>query len=1009
MNEKDRDFLRFLWIDGGSEEECKVAVFRFLRVVFGITSSPFLLNGTIRHHLEKYVDFERSFVERFIEDLYVDDLTSGCSTVEEGVEIYNKGKSIMNDAGFNLRKWKTNDTKLQDIFDKKEGKLLDNVVPIDDITYSETLNDSIVQNQKVLGLEWDTNTDEFVYRFDSFIQKANELPPTKRNVLRVAASFYDPLGLISPITTRVKLIFRLLCKDKYEWDDVISNDIKTLWFEFLNELHAINLIRVKRYVICEPNHVIQSIQLHAFSDSSMKAYAGAVYVRIKTNIGIGIALLASKSKVAPLKTLSIPRLELLGCSLLTKLLKEVKLSISERIEVESVYGWCDSEVVLCWLKGKSKNWKPWVENRVVLIREVLCAESWFYVASGDNPADIPSRAVCLEGLVKSMWFDGPRFLYKDRFDLLKFDVDEKLKLPGVVSEAKKSVSDVVTNFVVGEVGDEGVSSLAGIQLHKIINVENFSSLEKLINVTGYVLRFINNLMNKRRKNLSAVVNGTTLTSYEYNNSLKLWIITEQNILRHDTQFEKLKQSLSIFEDSNIVLRIKGRFENSHLSYEEKHPALLRSGSYFTLLVVRNVHNLVYHQGVEATLNKFRCNYWITQGRKNIKNILRKCITCKRLQAKTVKPPPSPDLPEYRVYSSYPFETTGLDYAGPLFVREANKNVSKVYILLLTCATSRAIHLELSVNMKSPGFLRSFRRFTARRGNPKLIVNDNFKTFKSDPVKRYMNVHGISRNYILPASPWWGGFYERLVRSVKSALKKTLGKTLLTYEELETVLCEIEESINSRPLIYMSEDDVEESITPFHLMFGRNISNRSNNFKNPVASEIENVSYCIKRVKYVGRIINQCWKRFNQSYLNELRQHNMYRKENVKSNANKLVKGDVVLIRDDNKLPRNQWRLGKIESLVVGNEGNVRGAQLTSISKCGKRTNAFRPVQKLIPLEITNGENIDDNKNADSNTEEDKNDINKNSLKEETDNVNKRPRRKAANDGEEIRRLREKYN
>ena len=136
---------------------------------------------------------------------------------------------------------------------------------------------------------------------------------------------------------------------------------------------------------------------------------------------------------------------------------------------------------------------------------------------------------------------------------------------------------------------------------------------------------------------------------------------------------------------------------------------------------------------------------------------------------------------------------------------------------------------------------------------------------------------------------------------------------------------------------------------------------------------------------------------------------MYKKENVKSNANKLVKGDVVLIRDDNKLPRNQWRLGKIESLVVGNDGNVRGAQLTSISKCGKRTNAFRPVQKLIPLEITNGENIDDNKNADSNTEEDKNDINKNSLKEETDNVNKRPRRKAANDGEEIRRLREKYN
>ena len=119
----------------------------------------------------------------------------------------------------------------------------------------------------------------------------------------------------------------------------------------------------------------------------------------------------------------------------------------------------------------------------------------------------------------------------------------------------------------------------------------------------------------------------------------------------------------------------------------------------------------------------------------------------------------------------------------MVVREADKSVSKVYILLLTCATSRAIHLELTTDLKVPAFLRGFRRFTARRGTPDIIVHDNAKTFHSNEVKRYMLRRGVQQRFILPASPWWGGFYERLVRSVKSSLKKVIGKALLTFEEL----------------------------------------------------------------------------------------------------------------------------------------------------------------------------------------------------------------------------------
>ena len=465
------DFLRFLWLDDLTEEDAKIVIFRFLRVVFGINSSPFLLNGTIWHHLEKYIEFEREFVGRFIEDLYVDDEVSGCETVEEGLEFYRKAKQIM-------------------------------------------------------SVEWDTENDQFIFRFEEFVKMALDLIPTKRNILRIAASLYDPLGLISPITTRVKIIFQKLCQDKYEWDDIVSDEIKSIWTVFLTELRNLNLLRIKRYALIEIKHHIKSIELHGFSDSSKQAYSGVVYMRIKTNLGIRLSLLASKSKVAPLKALTIPRLELLGCSLLTKLLREVKLSISERVKIDHVYGWTDSEVALCWIKGKCKVWKPWVENRVVIIREILCCDQWNHVVSGDNPADIPTRLNCFDALAWDMWLHGPEFLRCEYFVLPRFDVEEKLILSEVIEESKKNC-EVVTN-VVG-IGDEVLISNVkkDLGLRNIINAGRYSSLKKLITITGYVLRFVNNLLSKMKKNHEQVSTEEELTVNEFNYAYNLWIKDEQ--------------------------------------------------------------------------------------------------------------------------------------------------------------------------------------------------------------------------------------------------------------------------------------------------------------------------------------------------------------------------------------------------------------------------------------------------------------------------------------------------
>ncbi len=158
----------------------------------------------------------------------------------------------------------------------------------------------------------------------------------------------------------------------------------------------------------------------------------------------------------------------------------------------------------------------------------------------------------------------------------------------------------------------------------------------------------------------------------------------------------------------------------------------------------------------------------------MKEVLRKCVTCTRYQGQHVRAPASPDLPHFRVdHLARAFQFTGLDFAGPVFVKDGVEN-NKSYILLLTCASSRAIHLELVPDMSVHSFLRGFKRFLARRGIPELVINDNFKTFRSSEVKRFMLLQGIQQHFILPASPWWGGFYERLVRSVKGCLKENPG-------------------------------------------------------------------------------------------------------------------------------------------------------------------------------------------------------------------------------------------
>ena len=262
-----------------------------------------------------------------------------------------------------------------------------------------------------------------------------------------------------------------------------------------------------------------------------------------------------------------------------------------------------------------------------------------------------------------------------------------------------------------------------------------------------------------------------------------------------------------------------------LPYATKYPQFLPRKAHFTTLVVRRAHCRVMHNGVKETLTEIRKKYWIIKGRSVVRSIIHYCVTCKRHERAPFKTPTPPALPAFRVQEQPPFTFTGVDYAGPLYTRSGEAN--KVWICLFTCCVTRAIHLEIHVvtDMSTDSFIRCLKRFAARRGMPKRIISDkgkNFKAaaiflqriFKDQTVIDHLSTLGTEWQFNIEKAPWWGGIFERMVKSTKRCLRKFIGQAKFSLDELHTAVVEVESIINSRPLTYLSPSDLEETVDSF---------------------------------------------------------------------------------------------------------------------------------------------------------------------------------------------------
>ena len=942
VSEKDRDFLRLLWFKKPDDLDSQIEIYRFTRVVFGVTCSPYHLNATLRFHIMKYVEKYPESLEAVINSLYVDEFQGGAKNDEKTVELYKALTEIMPAGGFNMRKWASNSAEVRKLFPKPDAKSsLSETYAECTIANPEACNDEILK--KVLGVVWDTESDDIIYTFAALFESLKSLPKTKRGLLGVIARIYDPIGLVSPVTVKLKASFQTLCISKLEWDDPLSEDLLKLWNLFLSGVRDARPIRVPRCYLKLGGGEIRSVQLHTFVDASDLAYAAVCYLRIDQGGLVHTSPVAAKSRVAPLKIISsprpqltTPRLELLAAVVGSKLSETVQSVLSTVVPIQSIRFWSDSMTVLYWIRGEGKEYKQFVENRLTKIRSRSKTLEWQHVPGEENPADIGSRGSSVEELASSsLWLEGPQWLRQDEENWPR-SVTLERSTPEALQEMK---AETLRN--------EDIEQTRTLIVTEVFECESKSTLKRLLRVTAFVIRFLKNIQRRLKK--EATIAGM-LSSEEMQDAEKYWIRVAQRVLESQEDFKRKSMQFGMYRDAEDVIRCRSRMTNADLEESSKMPIALPHDHWLSNLIVRDSHERVFHNGVGETVSLVKTKYFIPRCRQIAKRLIKSCVICRYVDAKPYNWRPDPPLPEFRVSVDEPFSAVGVDLAGPMYVkpREVDgRSNSKAYIVLFTCAGTRGIHLELVDDCSSKRFICALRRFIGRRGTPHTLVSDNATNFAAKETQSFLTDRKILWQPTISNAPWYGGMYERMVRVVKRCLKKVLQGAKLSLDELNTVVIEVEAIVNDRPLTYVDNEEFHEAITPNHLIIGHRL-NTMNDQQCDAKREIK--SECSPRVRqrlrHKLKVLDDFRRRWKKEYLLDLR--DVRKAKQVGSNEEVAI-GDVVIVEDDG--PRLMWKLGRITSLIKSKDGNNRAAKVL-VTGPKKLTELERPIRKLYPLELS---------------------------------------------------------
>ncbi|XP_070068068.1 uncharacterized protein [Drosophila takahashii] len=908
VDPKQTAFQRILF----RNREGYIRDFELKTVTFGVNCAPFLAIRVLQQ-LATDVQLTHPRASKVIRGcMYVDDVLSGADSAEEAHLTIRELQSALDSAGFPLRKWTSNHKEV--LAHIETNHLLN----------AEFLEIDTESTAKTLGVRWKATSDEFFFAPPDL---SNEATLTKRHVLSQIAKLFDPAGWLAPFVVCAKIFMQEIWLHDLGWDDELPIELCQKWRDFLQSYSVLDQVRIPRWVSFRPEFRVEH---HGFCDASQKAYGAAIYVRVEIGHTTLVRLLTAKTRVAPVKTVSLPRLELCGALLLS----EMAESILPHMPVLSskLHCWTDSTIVLAWLAKPACQWTTFVANRVTKITQSTEAANWAHVQSEHNPADLASRGVPLQDLIdNSLWWHGPTWLSKPR-------------------DQWPSQS---TDLQVTEVEKRPVKAhVASIPTEDIL--DRFSKLDRALRVLAYVHRFVQRCKKQSQKS------EVRLEAQELVAAERLMVISTQRRY-FSNEYRCLSQkrpvsatssilSLNPFLDQKGLIRACGRITASeNLRYDERHPIILPYECVLSRLLVNFTHLITLHGGNQLVVRLTRSRYWIPRIKNLVKAVINSCKVCvihkKRLQIQMMG-----SFPKERVSFSRPFTYTGMDYAGPFDIKNYTGRaclITKGYVLVFVCFSTKAIHLEPTSDLTTEKFLAAFARFVSRRGCPRQVQSDNGKTFvgaatllsrdflqavKESVTDAYSHQQ-LTWQFIPPGAPHMGGLWEAGVKSFKTLFYKSTATRKYTFEELSTLLAKIEACLNSRPLSPMSEDPTDLlALTPGHFLVGGPLLSI-------VEPELKGESKSIvNRWQHLKALHQQFQARWKEEYLKELHKRNKWQAPT----ANLRV-GDLVVVKEDN-LPSNEWRLGRIVSVFPGADGNVRVVNILTARKIIKR-----PVTKVVVL------------------------------------------------------------
>ncbi|XP_076381801.1 uncharacterized protein LOC143260421 [Megalopta genalis] len=896
----DRAYQRILWRDRHGE----IATFELNTVTFGLSSAPYLAIRCLHQLADDEQDATPTASVILKRDLYVDDLLTGADTIEEAQVIQRQITRLLRKGGLTIRQWASN-----------EPKLLAGL-------HTDLIHPKILGNataMKTLGISWDAEHDTIRYS----VQTATTNKVTKRHILATIAKIFDPLGLLGPVTIRAKIIMQQLWQLKIDWDESLPANIHTEWTEYERSLQELNQIEFGRHVSLRS---AERLEIHGFCDASERAYGACLYARaINARGQIQTSLICAKSRVAPLKTVTLARLELCGAVLLTSLYETVRDAITQ--DIHATVFWTDSTIVLNWLNKPPSTLKTFVANRVADIQGKVDISSWRHIRSRDNPADLLSRGITPgKFLNNALWRCGPEWLSQTEATwpnsryIHSNDVPETKKITCLATAINQS-NDMLTRY---------------------------SCIQKLRRIVAYCLR----LVPARRNTGPLTIKELQEANIRIIRSVQSVTFTQdiKNLKSGELHPRSKLRPLHPFLDNEGVLRVGGRLQNSTLAFAQKHPILLPRSHHVTDLIIRDAHTKGLHSGITATLHDVRQTYWPIDGRNATRKIVRQCVRCFRVN------PPTVDylmgnLPAARVTESRPFQNSGVDYCGPFYIKERrhrNRTRIKVYVAVFTCFATKAVHLEVAGDLTTDAFMAALKRFVARRGACQNMYSDNgtnfvgadnelreiYRTLPTDErLQTFLTTKGIAWHFTPALSPHFGGLWEAAVKAFKHHLKRVVGEELFTFEQFNTFVVEIEAILNSRPLTPLSPDPNDISpLTPGHFLIGSSLTAiAETDFRATPDNRLSTWQH-IQKVK------QDFWTRWHKEYIHQLNVRHKWT-----SGSHHIREGTIVVLKEDNTPPLC-WHLGRVQQVHPGADGIIRAVTVRTANGVFKRN-----VKKLAPL------------------------------------------------------------